>query len=56
MQAYWRKKRRRARQGAAESRRAACAAIAAPDNKIETIQRVLRHFLREIEGPDLGKS
>jgi hypothetical protein len=26
------------------------------DNKIETIQCVLRHFLRETGGPDLGKS
>jgi hypothetical protein len=56
MQANWRKKRRRGRHGAAESRRAIGSAIAPPDNKIETIQRVLRHFLREIEGPDLGKS
>jgi hypothetical protein len=56
MQADWRKKRRRGRQGAVGSARAVGPAIAAPDNKIETIQRVLRHFLREIEGPDLGKS
>jgi hypothetical protein len=28
----------------------------APDNKIETIQCVLRHFLRETGGSDLGKS
>jgi hypothetical protein len=26
------------------------------DNKIEMFQRVLRHFLREIEGAGLGKS
>jgi hypothetical protein len=29
---------------------------AAFDNKIETIQSVLRHFLREIGGAGLGKS
>jgi hypothetical protein len=31
-------------------------AQAVPDNKIERIQHVLRHFLGEIEGADLGKS
>jgi hypothetical protein len=33
-----------------------CSAKLVSDNKIETIQSVLRHFLREIEGPGLGKS
>jgi hypothetical protein len=56
MQAKCRKKRRGGTEGAARKRGALRPAIAAPDNKIERIQSVLRHFLGEIEGADLGKS
>jgi hypothetical protein len=51
------------RRGSTRRRRAALSAWRpmflankGPDNKIERIQSVLRHFLREIAGVGLGKS
>jgi hypothetical protein len=49
-------KRRREPQGVATSRAPLCLARAGFDNKIETIQRVLRQFLGEIGAAGLGKS